>query len=43
MDLMQAENSRLTNEINELRQTNKGLDSTKFSQERSLTELQLKN
>ena len=43
MDLLQAENSRLTNEIGELRQTNKGLDTTKFSQERSLTELQLKN
>lgn len=43
MDLLQAENSRLTNEINELRHTNKGLDSTKFSQERNLTELQLKN
>ena len=43
MDLLQAENSRLTNEIGELRQTNKGLDTTKFSQERTLTELQLKN
>ena len=32
----------IRNEITELRQANKGLDSTKFSQEKSLTEFQLK-
>lgn len=30
------------NEIKELRETNKGLDSTKFSQEKSITEFSLK-
>ena len=30
------------NELNDLRSTNKGLDQTKFSQEKSLTEYMLK-
>lgn len=38
----QHELDLIRNEINELRLTNKGLDTTKFSQEKSITEYSLK-
>ena len=42
IELLKNENAIFKNEINDLRSTNRGLDTTKFTQEKSITEFSLK-